>query len=88
MRQKPVSARALSKATGVPQSTVSHLLSGRSSQKPEHLLALARYFGVSLEYLIFGEDQQANQLESILTEEVFTGWLKVRVERVVPTKKR
>lgn len=87
MKQRSISARALSKVTGVPQSTLSHLLSGRSSQKPEHLLELAKYFGVSLEYLIFGEDAQVNTLETILTEEVFSGWVKIKIERAVPSKK-
>lgn len=88
MKQRSISSRALSKATGVPQSTLSHLLSGRSSQKPEHLLEIAKHFGVSMEYLIFGEDQQTPTLESVLTEEVFSGWLRVKIERAIPNKKR
>lgn len=87
MKSKPISSRALSKATGVPQSTLSHLLSGRSSQKPEYLLALAKFFGVSLEYLIFGEDRQPVGLESVLTEELFSGWVRIKVERAIPNKK-
>ena len=89
MRHKAISARALSKATGVPQSTLSHLLSGRSSQKPEHLLAISQFFGISMESLIFGEDAaQVSSLESVLTEEVFSGWIKVKIERAVPNKRK
>lgn len=88
MKQRSVTTRALAKATGVPQSTVSAFCAGRSSQKPEHLLAMARFFGISLEHLIFGEDQQPATLESVLTEEVFSGWIKLRVERAIPNKKR
>ena len=88
MKDKAISARALSKATVVPQSTLSHLLAGRSSQKPEHLLAISKFFAVSLEKLIFGEDEQPVSLASTLTEEVFSGWVLVKIERAIPNKKR
>ncbi len=88
MKQKSVSTRALSKATGVPQSSVSALCAGRSSTKPEYQLAIAKFFSVSLEYLIFGEDEQPPNLENVLTEHLFSGWLKVRIEKAVPDKKK
>lgn len=88
MKQHSVSTRALSKDTGVPQSTISALIGGRSSQKPEHLLAIAKRFSVSLEFLIFGEDDQPPNLENVLTEQIFSGWVKINVERAIPNKKK
>jgi transcriptional regulator with XRE-family HTH domain len=88
MKQNSVSTRALSKETGVPQSTISALCAGRSSQKPEHLLAIAKRFSVSMEFLIFGEDQQPPNLENVLTEQIFSGWIKIHVERAIPDKKK
>lgn len=88
MKTNSISTRVLSKDTGVPQSTISALCSGRSSQKPEHLLAIAKRFSVSLEYLIFGEDDQPPNLENVLTEHLFSGWLKIKVEKAIPDKKK
>lgn len=88
MHDRGVSTRVLAKASGVPQSTISAMCAGRSSQKPENLLALSKFFGVSLEYLLFGEDDSAPTLASILSEEVFAGYLKVKIERLIPDKKK
>ena len=85
-----ITTRELSLRTKVPQSSISAICAGRSSHKHENLLVLANFFGVSLEYLIFGEDQRPSLekvLEGALTESVYSGWLRVKIERVVPDKK-
>jgi hypothetical protein len=37
---------------------------------------------------IFGEDSRPPTLNDVLTEGIFEGWLKVKIERAVPTKKK
>lgn len=89
LEDREISARELSRATKVPQATITSFLSGRSSNKPEHLLAIAEYFNVSLEFLLFGiERHQEPGLSSILTEGIYEGWLKVKIERAIPDKRR
>lgn len=88
MQDRGVSTRVLAQATGVPQSTVSAMCAGRSTQKPEHLLSLAKFFGVSIEHLVFGEDSSPPTLATILSEEIFSGYLKVKIERLIPDKKK
>lgn len=89
IENRDISARELSRATKVPQATITSFLSGRSSNKPEHLLAIATYFDVSLEYLLFGEDREREPgLSELLTEGVFDGWLRVKIERAIPGKKK
>lgn len=80
--------RKLSSKTGVPQATLSAYLAGGSSNKMEHILALAEHFDVSMEYLLFGEDRKQSSLEDIFTEEVYSGWLKVKIERAISDKKK
>ena len=84
--QNGMNLRQLSKVTGVPQATLSSYMSGGGSSKPQHIRALARHFNVSMEYLLFGEDSRPS-FESILTEHVYDGWLKVKIERTVPSVK-
>lgn len=80
--------RKLSSKTGVPQATLSAYLAGGGSSKMEHILALAEHFDVSMEYLLFGEDRKTTTLEEMFTEEVYSGWLKVKIERAIPDKKK
>lgn len=89
MEKNGITSTKLSKACSIPSSTLSTYLSGKkASYSPEHLASLADYFGVSVDFLLFGESTTANSLNSLLTEEVFDGYIKVRLERVIPTIKK
>lgn len=88
MKERQISAAELSRSTGIPAATLSSLTSGGQSQKPEHLLALARYFGVSIETLLFGEDDRPPTLDDVLTDGLFDGWLRVRIEKAIPGRKK
>ena len=85
---KGVSAREVSRACGIPQSTMNNFMSGRGPHRPEQVHALAKYFGVSMEKILFGEDDRPPTLEEVLTDKVFSGWLKVTIEKAVPDKKK
>ncbi len=88
IKKRGVSAREVSRASGVPQATLTSFLQGGSSQKPEHVYALAKYFSVSMEYLLFQESETEPTLNELLLEPVFSGWLKVNIERAIPDKKK
>lgn len=59
-----VSAYKVAKETGVTQSTLSDWKRGRSTPKTENMKKLADYFGVSIEYLMTGKDDDK---ETVLT---------------------
>lgn len=88
LTDKNISVRSLAKATGIPQSTLNSLVLGREPSKIEHLMVLSKYFKVNLEYLLTGEDSQPPTFENALTEDLFSGWLKVKIERAIPDKKK
>lgn len=52
-----VSAYKVAKATGVTQSTLSDWKRGRSTPKSENMKKLADYFGVSIDYLMTGKEE-------------------------------
>jgi hypothetical protein len=56
MDERKVNPAQIQKATGVPWSTLQGWISGDASTQlaDKNLLALARYFNVSLYYLLYG----------------------------------
>ena len=88
MESKKVGVKELSKTSGIPQSTLSSYLHGvKASYDPTHLQTLSAVFSVSLEFLLFGREKNpVSALNSLLTEQVFSGYLKVNIERVIPGK--
>lgn len=56
LKEKGIRASDVSKATGIPGSTFSDWKSGRSKPKQEKLQKIADYFGVSVDYLMTGEN--------------------------------
>lgn len=88
MKERSISIRRLGEATGVPPSTIKTWLTGASPRSLEDVRAVARYFGVSMEFLVFGETDAAPQsLQELPLEEVFSGWLRVDIKRAIPLKK-
>lgn len=88
LKDRGIKASDLSKKTGIPGATLSSLLNGGQTQRPEHLLVLIQFFGVSIEFLLFEEDNQKPSLDDVFTEGIFEGWLKVKIERTIPNKIR
>lgn len=85
---KGMPARQIAREVGIPQSTLNNYLSGRGPTKPEQIHALAQFFGVSMEALLFGEDSRPPTLSEVLTEGLFDGWLRVKIERAIPDKRK
>lgn len=88
LKDRKISARELSRRCNIPQSTINNFLSGKGSHKPEQILTIAKFFGTSMEYLLFGEDSRPPTLDDVLTEGIFEGWLKVKIERAIPNKRK
>lgn len=82
LKKNGQSARKAAKACGVPLSTFNgYLKPDRHQIDPNHLLAMAKYFGVSLDYLLSG--QQANpRIDSMPTKKIFSRWVKLTIEDI------
>ena len=59
LQKNHVTAYQVSKATGISQSTLTDWKNGRSNPKPDKLKKIADYFGVSVDYLLSGEEKSA-----------------------------
>lgn len=76
------SARKAAKACGVPLSTFNEYLKpDRHQIDPNHLLAMANYFGVSIDFLLGGKEAN-NRIEGLPTKKIFSRWVKLTIEEI------
>jgi transcriptional regulator with XRE-family HTH domain len=88
VKDRRTSVRSLSRELNIPQSTLNSMVKGSQPGSLEQLLKLSKHFGVSLEYLITGEDSRTPTLDEVLTQDVFSGWLNVTIKRAIPDKRK
>jgi transcriptional regulator with XRE-family HTH domain len=83
--EKKISVKDLSRAIAIPHSTLATYFAGRkATYQAEHLVKLSEYFQVSTDYLITGKNTELKSLNGLKTEQVFSGWLKVKIECAIP----
>lgn len=81
MNENGESLMTLSKATGVPKSTISEWL-GNRSPNPVQAVKVASHLNVSLHYLLFGEDDAQEPFQKIMKEDFFKGTFEISVKRI------
>lgn len=82
LKKKGQSARKAAKACGVPLSTFNgYLKPDRHQIDPNHLLAMARYFDVSLDFLLSGRES-GSRIEGLPTKRLFSRWVKLTIEEI------
>lgn len=72
---------SLAKVSGVPKSTISEWL-GNRSPNPVQAVKVANYLGVSLHYLLFGEDDAQDPIQKIMKEDFFKGTFEISIKKV------
>lgn len=72
---------SISKATGIPKSTISEWLNNRTPN-PIQAVKVASHLGVSLHFLLFGKDDSQEPIQKILKEDFFSGTFEITVKRV------
>jgi transcriptional regulator with XRE-family HTH domain len=84
MDKQKLSTKKLSTILEIPNSTLSSYLAGdKSTYDPYHLLTLADHFGVSVDYLLRGEEVKPIDLKNMKLEDLFEGYLQVSIKRVL-----
>lgn len=64
LKERGVTAYKVSKSTGIGASTFSDWKNGRSTPKQEKLQKIADYFGVTVDYLITGQENFSSDKEN------------------------
>jgi transcriptional regulator with XRE-family HTH domain len=81
MAQQRHTLATMSKATGIPKSTISEWISNRSPN-PTQAVKLANHLGISLHFLLFGRDDSQEPIQKILKEDFFQGTFEISIKRV------
>lgn len=81
MENERHSLASISKATGVPKSTISEWLNNRAPN-PTQAVKVANHLGISLHFLLFGKDDAQEPIQKILKEDFFSGTFEITVKRV------
>ena len=77
-----INASTLSKISGVPKSTISDWLSGSNPKSIPQVKKVADHFGVSIDYLCFGESTNKNSDLEEYSDEINAGVFEVVLRRV------
>lgn len=95
LKGRGLTAKAVCAATGIPSSTLSEWTSGRTPKLSEDLLKLSKFLGVSLEFLVSGEEPEVELLDGLLKSaqeqfvSIHNGVYRIRVEKFVgPSKSK
>ncbi len=82
LKERGMTLRELSKRSGVPVSTLSEWSSNREPKSPTQTRKVAQALGVSMHYLLFGEDDSQEPLQKLLKEDLFQGTFEITVKKV------
>lgn len=82
LNERRLTLKEISAGTGVPASTLSEWLANRSPKNPKQVRLVAKYLGVSLHFLLFGEEDAEEPIQKILKEDIFKGVFEITVKKV------
>ncbi len=82
LKERGITLRELSKRSGVPVSTLSEWSSNREPKSPTQTRKVAQALGVSMHFLLFGEDDSQEPLQKLLKEDLFQGTFEITVKKV------
>ena len=94
LRERGVSATLVCESKGIPKSTLSEWASGRNPKLDESIVKLARFFGVSVEFLITGKHPEETVIKEMMNDleegfiSVHKGTYRLTVEKYIGLPKK
>lgn len=82
IKERRITLKEISRATGVPATTISEWTGNRTPKNPEQVLKVAKFLGVTLHFLLFGKEDEQEPLQKILKEDFFSGTFEINIKRV------
>jgi transcriptional regulator with XRE-family HTH domain len=82
LKQRGMTLRELSKKSGVPVSTISEWSSHREPKSPVQTRKVAEALGVSMHFLVFGEEDTQEPLQKLIKDDLFSGTFEISVKRI------
>lgn len=82
LKEKGLTLASVSKSTGVPRTTLAEWSSNRPPKNPIQVKAVADFFGITIHYLLFGEEDKQEPLQKIFKEDFFSGTFEINIKRI------
>jgi len=83
MKKKNLTGKKLSRDLDISYNSIQEWLSSRMPRDPQVLKKLSNYFGVSVYFLLYGEEDPASLISNILDKtEIHTGLYEISIKRV------
>jgi transcriptional regulator with XRE-family HTH domain len=82
IQERRLTFKEISKATGVPATTLAEWQANRTPKNPVQVRAVAKYLGVSLHFLLFGEEDSQEPIQKLIKEEFFQGTFEISIKRI------
>lgn len=89
IRERGTTTGELAKKINVPSKTISDWLTGRTPRDLDAVKRCAEALGVSVHYILYGEDDRKSLIGEILEKtEIHTGMYEVSIRRVTSKSKK
>lgn len=82
IKERRYTLKEISEATGVPATTIAEWQANRTPKNPSQVRAVAKFLGVSLHFLLFGEEDSEEPVLKILKEDFFKGTFEITIKKV------
>jgi transcriptional regulator with XRE-family HTH domain len=82
IKERRLTLKEIATGAGVPLSTISEWTNNRAPKNPIQVQKVAGFLGVSMHFLLFGQEDQEEPITKLLKEEVFSGTFEITVKRV------
>lgn len=85
-KERGIAVNELARRISISSKTVHEWVgtSGRLPRNPQHLKALSQFFSVSVDFLLFGEENQITLDGLISKTDLHTGLYEISIRRVSP----
>ncbi len=78
--------KVLSQRSGVPASTLSEWKANRKPKDPIQVQKVASCLGVTMHFLLFGEEDEQETLQKVIKEKFFQGTFEVTLKKIKITE--
>lgn len=78
-----MTVKGLSKELSIPNSTLSSYLGKKATYQLDHIIKIADYFDVSMDFLLRGKESREISLKNLKLEDLFDGFVKIKIQRVL-----
>ena len=82
VKERRYTLKEISKATGVPATTLAEWQANRTPKNPVQVKAVANFLEVSLHYLLFGVEDNQEPIAKIMKEDFFSGTFEINIKRI------